>query len=432
MKYKAKSILVLFAVGLLLGGVWFLIGSSYGPEQARAAVEDHHDHDEHDGDELPGHDGVEEHEDAVHAEHGHDEHGHAEHVDIVDLESREMQEFGIELATAGSGTLELHVELPGEIVINADRMAHVVPRVPGIVRDVRKKLGDPVEDKELMAVLESRELADAKAEYLAAAERFELAGLNFEREERLWKKKVSAEQEYLDARQALTETRIALRSAEQKLHTLGLSDKYLKNLPGQPDVTFTRYEIRAPFDGVVIQKHITLGEALGNESEAFVVADLSSVWIDISVYQKDLATVRQGQMVRIVVGHGIPAAEGRIAYIGPLVGEATRTALARVILPNPDGFYRPGMFVTAQVQTASLKVPLVVPKTALQTFEDETVVFVRSPEGFKPQPVKIGRSNTTRVEIVSGLNPGQTYVSEGAFTLKAQLSKGAFGDGHNH
>jgi len=436
MNRNKKRALLALLVGIGLAGGWQLSGGYHNVATAIAATEDEHaGHGKHDHAEgHAGHTG--EHDGDVNdlfaEEAGHDEHGHDEHADEVSLKDGEAEEFGIEIAQAGPGALVQHVELPGELVINADRQAHVVPRVAGIVREVRKKLGDRVRKGELMAVLESRELADAKAEYLAGKERYDLAQLNFQREERLWKKKVSAEQEYLDARQTMVEARIAKRLAEQKLHTLGYSEAYLSKLPDHPDMTYTRYEIRAPFDGVVIQKHISLGESLGNDSEVFVVADLSSVWADISVYQKDLVKVQPGQKVHIEIGHGVPDVSGRIAYVGPLVGEETRTALARVVLPNPDGKLRPGMFITAQVETASLEVPMVVPKTALQTVEGRTVVFVKEADGFKPQPVTLGRTNTTRVEVVSGLNAGQTYVSYGAFTLKAQLSKGAFGDGHNH
>lgn len=417
-----------------------------GGEHAEHAGEEHDEHGEEEHSEH-GEEDHDEHGEEDHDEHGeedHDEHGeegHAEHgeeesdehgEEVVKLSPAELEEFGIELEVAGAGSLDQYTELPGEIVLNADRLAHVVPRVAGMVREVRKSLGDSVKDGEIMAVIESRELADAKAAYLAAAEREKLARSSFEREEGLWQKKVTSEQEYLDARQALAEARIEKNSAEQQLHALGFSDGYLKELPSHPDATYTRYEIRAPFAGTIIEKHLTLGESVNADAEVFTIADLSSVWVDINVYQKDLPKIRKGQTVRIEVGHGIPAVTGKIAWIGPLVGEATRTAKARVILPNPDGVLRPGLFVTARVAVADIAAEIIIPKSALQNFEDRPVVFVKGEDGFEPRPVQLGRQNATHVEILSGLTPGQTYVSEGAFTLKAQLSKGAFGDGHNH
>ena len=192
-------------------------------------------------------------EEKEHDTHGHYEHGkdksknpdeHAEHdehaegegkgghdEEIVRLSDAELREFGIHLKTVQAGILNQYIELPGEIVLNADRIAHVVPRVAGIVREVGATVGDRIKAGQLLAVLESRELADAKASYLAAVEREKLAQANFAREERLWEKKVTSEQEYLDARQALAESRIEKNSTEQQLHALGFTDQVLKDLP---------------------------------------------------------------------------------------------------------------------------------------------------------------------------------------------------------
>lgn len=388
----------------------------------------HAGHDE-DG---AGHDDHEGKEEAVHDDHeghaGTEEHGE----EVVKLSAAELKEFGIELSIARSGSLDQYAELPGEIVLNADRLAHVVPRVSGIVSDVRKSIGDEVKAGTIMAVIDSRELAQAKAGFLASAEREKLAQANYAREERLWQKKVTSEQEYLDARQTLAEARINSKSAAQQLHALGFSEDYLQKLPNHPDITYTRFEIRAPFAGTVIEKHLTLGESVNSDAEVFTIADLSTVWVDINVYQKDLIRIRKGQATVIEIGHGIPAANGKIAWVGPLVGEVTRTAKARVVLNNPDGTLRPGLFVTAQVAVNTSPAGIVIPKSALQSYEDRTVVFTQDEDGLEPQPVQIGRQNAVQVEILSGLKSGQTYVSKGAFTLKAQLSKSAFGDGHNH
>jgi len=369
-------------------------------------------------------------EDGEHREDG--EHDKDEETKAIRLSESEMKEFNIEVGTARAGNLKIHIELPGEVVPNADRLVHIVPPVSGVVREVRKTLGDRVRKGEVMAVLASRELADAKASFLNAGERVALAQANFVREEDLWKKRISSEQEYLQAKQTLAEARIELRSAEQKLHALGFSDEYLAQLPGQPDVSYTRYEITAPFDGTVIGKHVSLGEATKEDANLFTVADLSSVWVNLSVYQKDMQFIRKGQPVVVSAGHGIPDAAGEISYIGSLVGEQTRTALARVVLPNSGGNLRPGLFVTGTITVKSVPVPLLVPKSALQTIEERQAVFVMTQEGFVPRTVTVGRSNDTHVEVTSGMKPGDRYAASGSFTLKAQMSKGAFGDGHGH
>lgn len=401
--------------------------------QAQVGQEDHGDEKHEDHESESGKHEDHESQSGEHKEGGDaSDKGEHEEEDAVRLSEKELQEFGIETSLAGKGELYIHVTLPGEVSVNADRVAHVVPRVSGVVREVRKNLGDNVRLGEVMAVLESRELSDAKAEYLAAIERLSLATANYSREERLWRKKVSSEQDYLNAKQQLAEVRIALRSAEQKLHALGFSEKYLETLLKYTDATFTFYEITAPFDGTVIKKHVALGEAVQNDTGLFVVADLSTVWVDLSVYEKDLPFVLEGAKVVISAGHGIPDATGVISYVGPIVGEQTRTALARVVVPNDKGVLRPGLFITGQVTVKNISVPILAPKTALQTYEDKTIVFIETADGFVPSPVTVGQSDETNVEILSGLSSGQKYATKGAFTLKAQLSKGEFEAGHSH
>ncbi|MHB1350270.1 MAG: efflux RND transporter periplasmic adaptor subunit [Desulfobulbaceae bacterium] len=434
-KYTILSVVVLCASGIGVS-FWWPTAMAVPAEDTHAQesqVQDKHGADEKEaGHEEHGPGGQK--EKGVTGKDEHEEHAGEEGPveEVVRLSDAELEEFGITLATAEGGALDQYIDLPGEIVLNADRMAHVVPRVSGIVREVLMTIGDQVKAGELMAVIESRELADGKAAFLAAAEREALAQTNFNREERLWGKKVTSEQEYLDARQALAEARIATNSAEQQLHALGFSDAELKALPGHPDATYTRFEIKAPLAGTIIEKHMTLGENVKDDADVFTIADLSTVWVDINVYQKDLVNIRKGQTVVIEIGHGIATATGTIAWVGPQVDETTRTAKARMELPNPDGDLRPGLFVTARVAVGSTPASIVVPKSALQAFEERTVLFVRTEKGFEPKPVEVGRRNGTKVEILSGLEAGQTYVSQGAFTLKAQLSKGAFGDGHNH
>jgi len=348
------------------------------------------------------------------------------------LSEAQVRAFGIEVKVAGPVTLALEVSLPGEIVANADQLAHIVPRVPGVVREVRKRVGDRVKAEESMAVLDSRELAAAKSRFLAAEARLELARATLVREENLWKKKITSEQEYLQAKNVFEEARIALREGKQALHALGLSEADVKNLSEEPDTELTRYEIRAPFGGEVIERHVVRGEMLKEDSQAFVVADLGSVWVNLTVYQKYLPFIRVGQTVRVSPGKGVSEKTGTISYVSPLVEEATRTATARVVLDNENGELRPGLFVTAVIISGEIQVAVAVPRTALTEIEGKTVVFVQTDDGFAPREVKTGRSDEKFIEITEGLSPAEDYVAKGVFSLKSELGKGAFGDGHSH
>ena len=362
---------------------------------------------------------------------GEDSEAHAEER-LVHVEQDVLDELGIRIETARSGSVGLTVELPGEVQVNGDRMAHVAPRIGGVVDEVFASLGDSVRRGQVLAVLESRELADAKAEFLATAERLKLADATFRREERLWKERVSSEQDYLDARRGLAEARIERRAAEQKLHALGFSQDELDEFGDRHEAEFTVYRLTAPFDGTIIDRHITIGETVDSGSPVFTVADLETVWIDLSVYQRDIGAVRAGQTAHVVTEHG-EEAELEIDFVQPLVGEDTRTATARIVAPNTDHIWHPGCFVTAAVTTSLVSARVVVPASAVIRMEDgDEVIFVETGKGYEPRLVELGRRSRDSVEVVSGLEPGERYVAEGGFSLKAELGKDAFGDGHGH
>ena len=296
--------------------------------------------------------------------HGHGAHAHGhEEEQMVRLSAAKAQQLGIEVAVARAGSVQTSLTLPGTIALNADRRVHVVSRIPGIVQEIRKQLGDAVRAGEVMAVIDSRELADTKAAYLAARERVTLAETTFAREKDLWEKKISPEEDYLKAKQALAEVRIELQVAAQKLRALGFSEAFVQQLAGRANASLTRYEVVAPFAGTVIEKHIAVGEMLKDDTEAFVVADLSTVWVDLNLSTKDLALVRKGQRV-VIAATTTMQAEGTVSYISPVVSDETRTVLTRVVLPNPDGRWRPGLFVTATLTASDTPVAVLVPKTA--------------------------------------------------------------------
>jgi len=357
-------------------------------------------------------------------EHAEDESGeHHEHDGaVVRLSPEARATFGIETAEASPGKLERTITLPGEVRLNADRVAHIVPRVSGMVREVRKKLGDAVTPGEVLAVLDSRELADAKAADLAAASRHELAKLNVERIQKLFSQKIAPEEELLKAKQALAETDIEHRTAEAKLHALGLTQEQVESLHTEKDTDYSRYEIKAPFAGKVIEKHITLGEVVNPDTSCFVLADLSNVWIDATVYPQDIPHVMVGRSV-IVSAAGADTHRGEITYVSPKVDEGTRTGMARVVVPNADGHWRPGMFVRVDLVVSEENARIVVPDSAIQTIDNQPVVFVEEHEGFEKRPVVLGRRNGTHCEVLSGLNGGERYAVTGSFILKAELGK---------
>lgn len=365
------------------------------------------------------------------SDHGKQEHG--EHTaGTLSLSPEARKEAGITIAEAAGGALEQTLNLPGEIMLNADRVVHVVPRVGGIVQRVNKTLGDEVKPGEIMAVLESRELAETKAAYLAAKQRLALAKATLASAEELRAKRILPGLEYLGTKRDFDNAGIELRTVTQKLHALGLTPSEITAITQDQDkgVAFAVYELRAPAAGTVIEKHITLGEVVENNSDVFIIADLSTVWANVTVYAQDTPRLSVGQAVHITA-EGFPTeATGKISYISPVVAEATRTATARMLVPNPEQRWRPGTFVTARIVLAAESVRTLIPNDAIQTVDNTPVVFVPKDEGFAPRPVTIGRANPTHSQILAGLGPGDRYVMNGAFVLKAELGKGE--GGHEH
>jgi len=165
------------------------------------------------------------------------------------------------------------------------------------------------------------------------------------------------------------------------------------------------------------------------------IADLRTVWVDLDVPQTDLGSVREGQRITISAsGIDIPDATAVVDFVSPVIDEETRTALARVEIPNASGHWRPGLFVTAYAALDQLEIPVIVPKDAVQSLEGETVVFVPKGAAFESVPVVLGRSNGTHVEIETGLSQGEQYVAEGAFALKAEIVTSGLDShaGHGH
>jgi len=395
--------------------------------------------DEDHGDDHSDDDGHEEgsdHEDGADRadENDHaDEDEHSESVE-VHLNANQISELGIVVSAVTNGAVDGILELPAEVGFDQNHLAHVTPRVSGIVRSVAVAEGDRVEAGDVLAVLNSRPLADAKASYLSARARLDLAESSFEREERLWERQISAEQDFLDARRALEEARIEVRSAGQQLDALGVDVSTLPRMVASSDVSLTRYELAAPISGTIIERHAVLGEVLeeGAQPPAFIVADTDSVWVDAAVYGADLGRIRAGAPVSIDPGDGGQPIESSIDFVSPQIGERTRTGRARIVIDNPGDRLRPGMFVTVFAAASDALPTLRVPVSALQTVEGESVVFVRTSDGFEVRHVQIGRRSDRYAEILSGVAIGEMIATTGTFSLKAELQKGEFDDGHAH
>jgi len=341
----------------------------------------------------------------------------------VEMTDAALKGAGVEIKTAGPATITSVLHLPGEIRFNQDRLVHVVPRVSGIVTTLPIAIGRQVKKNDLLAVLDSQALADMRSDFSATQKRLALARITLAREKQLWQEKISPEQDYLLARQAASEAEIAFQTASQKLRAFGASTEKVGN-------NLSRYEIRAPIEGVVIEKDIALGEAIKADANIFTIADLSTVWAELVVYPKDLNAIKAGQTVLIKSSVLQSEATGTVSYIGSLVGEQSRAATARATLQNPDRLWRPGLFVEVELTADQTQVPVAVAVDAIQTVRDWSVVFGRYGKFLEARPLELGRSDGKMVEVLEGFAAGQPYAAGNSFAIKAELGKA--GATHDH
>lgn len=280
----------------------------------------------------------------VHETHEDDAHAGGSGAAALVLTPEQRARYGISVVSAGPGPIDSGHELLGEVHANGDRLAHIVPRFPGVVREVRRSAGDSVRAGDVLASIESSD-------------------------------------------------------------------------------SLVEYPLRTSLDGIVLERHLTLGEAVDRDRQAFVVADLSTVWVELSLYQKDFGRVRPGQHVRIQSVAGGAAVNGEISFVAPVMDPETRTATARVVLANPERTWRPGTFVVARTLDAE-PAEVLVPADAVQMLEGQRVVFVEVAEGFVPRAVTLGREGATQLEIAVGLVAGERVASGNTFLLEAELGKG--------
>ncbi len=347
----------------------------------------------------------------------------------VELSSEQIKEAGIELVTVSVGPVTSRLKVPGQIVTAENRRALVVPKVPGIVSKTFKNVGDSVKQGEVLAIIESRDMADAMAEYLAAVSGRDLAQNVLTREKSLWEKKITAEQDYLNARNAAKEADIRYHLAIQKLQALGHSRDAIKSIASQKEPERLRFhELVSPIAGRAILKDAILGAHVDSEQVIYDIADTSVVWVDAAVPENDGSMLSDGQDVSIIQDGQL--FKGKMIFVSPVIDPSTRSIKAIAEIQNEQLLLRPGSFVTLNIATDKSGEGIVVPQSALQSVEGKTVVFVQGEHGFSMREVQKGQDSGDLVEILFGLKSGEVIATTNSFVLKAELGKSEAGHEH--
>jgi cobalt-zinc-cadmium efflux system membrane fusion protein len=343
----------------------------------------------------------------------------------VHLSAEALSRADIRLGRVERGTLGGGVELPAEIELNPDRVAHISPLIEGQLLSVHATLGARVESKATLAKLRSVELGQARAELRRARSMRTLASQNLERQRKLREEGISSERSLLEAQQTYEQANAEYNAAESRLRVFGMRG-------GRgPDMT-----LESPISGVVVQRHATRGENVSPEDTLFVVADLSTVWVMGRAYEQQVSRVAPGMRATLTLSaYPTRTWTGTVDFVGATLDDETRTLPVRVELDNPDGTLRPGLFGALSLAPGRDEdAVVIVPRASIQTLENRAAVFVPGEErgSFAVRHVTPGREGAGFVEIVQGLRPGDSVVVEGAFVLKSELMRGELGHGHAH
>lgn len=287
-----------------------------------------------------GHEKAKDGHDNDHEGHG-DEH---EKEGVVRLTDEALRNAKIDVREAGSATLAIQLRVNGRIAPVSSNVAHIGSRFSGVIREVKKDIGDPVLAGDVLAIVESNQ-------------------------------------------------------------------------------NLQKFEVRAFKAGIVTDRHATVGESIKEDDALFIVMDLSQIWADFMIFQRDVSTVKIGQEISVYISGRPEPFNSKLSFISPIVDDTTQSRTARAVISNPDHTLAPGAFVTGQIAIANYQVPIAVTYDGLQTIEGKQVVFVKDEDGFEKREVSVGRSDGTYSEILSGIRVGERYAATNSFILKAELGK---------
>ena len=347
---------------------------------------------------------------------------------IVTLDTAGIRLAELQIATvvsAGAGGLVAN----GAITYDANHVSVVAPRVEGRLTELRADLGQAVTAGTVLAVVDSRDVAQTRGEVERARAALDVAQNNYEREKRLYDQKISSQKEMLEAQGAYKTSLAEYNGAVAQISGIGAG-------PGEGGT----YGLTSPLTGVVVERTAMPGQIVGPSTNLFTVADLRHVWITVDVYESDLTRVRPGATV-VVSPRALPGESfrGRVTFAGGVIDTSSRTLKVRVEVDNAALRLRPGMFAQVRIETpaGSRRVlgdaadVALVPELAVQDLNGRKVVFVPAgaPGRFVARAVIVGpRAGSGLIAITAGLKPGDIVVTNGAFKLKSELIKGSFGE----
>lgn len=334
------------------------------------------------------------------------------------------------------------VRATGKILVSEDRVAAIGPVHEGRLVRLYAGQGSIVRKGQKLADLQSADLDEAEADYLKAVADSEnahrtseaelrLAQQTYDRTKMLFEKTIAAGKALQSADHdlqvakatadsSIASTKAALTSARHRLLILGLTEGDIKALATKPDFAAV-FSLTSPISGVVVERNATVGATVGSDANVFKIVDISSVWIDANVFEKDVSRVKLGEPVNVSVT-AFPGTvfTGKVILVSTVMDPETRSLKVRTEVPNRDARLKPDMFANVEIITDVNRTSISIPQTALLNDGGQSVVFVAAGSGFEKRSVTTGIQSDDRIEITGGLKAGDKVVTKGNYLLLQQ------------
>jgi cobalt-zinc-cadmium efflux system membrane fusion protein len=354
----------------------------------------------------------------------------------------ESASHAIETETVALQPIAGIIPATGKVLVPEDRMANIGPVHEGRLVRLYAGQGSKVKKGQKLADLESADIDQAEADYLKALADSEnarrtsvaevkLAQATYDRTKMLYEKTITAgknleaaehdlEVAKASAASSVAGTKAALTAARRHLLILGLKESDIDALVSKPGLAAV-FSLTSPIAGIVVERNATIGATVGSDANLFKIIDISRVWIDANVFEKDLERVKRGQEVKVAVP-AFPGSSfsGKVILVNSVVDPETRTVKVRTEVPNPDGRLKPDMFANVEIITDVHRTAISIPQSALLNDGGKTVVFVADGGSYKRRVVTAGIQGNDRVEIIDGLIAGDKVVVKGNYLLLQQ------------
>lgn len=354
-------------------------------------------------------------------------------LEIVKLSQASIKEIGLETIIITKKSFTKYSVIPARVLTNQDKEALVGSLVQGRVCKVFVKAGDYVKaGQELMSV-EGLEIGEIKSGFISAKANLEYQRANYERQKKLLEENVGAQKNLLETQNEYEKARAGYNAEKNRINAIGLSEtEVIDGKSAQSDAHGSvTLPVKSPISGIVIERNVVIGQLIEATTTAFKIINLSSVWVDGQIYEKDAGSI-SNKIKADFFASSFPndRFSGKVSYVGQVVDEKTRTITIRAEFNNPSGKLKPQMFGELRIPIENNSTALLVPAEALIKIDKADYIFIqRNDTVFEKIPVTVCCAHNEMVEITDGLKDGDKIVAKGAFYLKSELMKASLGEG---